>query len=272
MESADPPPNREAEASYRTIVHTVPTAIMVLDVDSGRFIEGNADALALLGLTRDELLATGPGGISPSSQPDGRPSAELAAAYVRAALEGGRPHFEWLHRHASGRLIPCEVRLVRLPADGRRLVCGTVSDIPARRDFERRFRRSQERRRVGRPAFQGRVLLAEDDPLVAKLIRTTLESSGLEVDHLADGAAALARFLGEPERYACLLLDHDLPRLTGTECLRRIRDAGHVTAALVLSGDHDVDVSDLGNGVALLRKPFSLGTLYESISAALASC
>ena len=56
---------------------------------------------------------------------------------IAQALAGERPAFEWTHRHISGRLVPCEVRLVRLPAGERRLVRGSVLDNTERYRRER---------------------------------------------------------------------------------------------------------------------------------------
>ncbi len=45
--------------------------------------------------------------------------------------------FNWLHRHASGRLIPCEIRLVRMPADDDHCrIRGSITDNTERRRRE----------------------------------------------------------------------------------------------------------------------------------------
>ncbi|HAV61702.1 MAG TPA: hypothetical protein DCY13_04970, partial [Verrucomicrobiales bacterium] len=69
----------------------------------------------------------GPWDVSPPMQPDGTTSAEMARQHIQAVYHGDTPMFEWLHRHASGRLIPCEVRLVALPGSERR-VRGSIID------------------------------------------------------------------------------------------------------------------------------------------------
>jgi two-component system, cell cycle sensor histidine kinase and response regulator CckA len=128
----------ESEARYRTQVEHAPEAIVVFDVDTGRFVEANENALRLYGLSREELFATGPAALSPPTQPDGRSSAESAAENIGEALNGGTPVFEWTHVDAAGRVFPCEVRLVRLPsAATRRLVRGSVTDISERKHAEK---------------------------------------------------------------------------------------------------------------------------------------
>jgi PAS domain S-box-containing protein len=127
---------RESEARYRTLVEQAPEAIVVFDVAQGHFIDLNENAVQLFGLPRQELLQTGPVSMSPPVQPDGRPSAEVAWEKIRAAVEGNIPVFEWTHRNAQGQDIPCEIRLVRLPASARVLIRGSVTDISARKKAE----------------------------------------------------------------------------------------------------------------------------------------
>jgi len=90
-----------------------------------------------------ELIKVGPGDMSPPHQPDGRTSMEAAGAYIGEALEGGTPVFDWIHRNAQGQDIPCEVRLVRMPVEGRNLVRASVTDISERKKAEKALRESQ---------------------------------------------------------------------------------------------------------------------------------
>ncbi|MGB7903198.1 MAG: EAL domain-containing protein [Steroidobacteraceae bacterium] len=127
---------RESEARYRTLVENAPEAIVVLDMDAGRFVECNENAVRFFKMTRDELLAVGPEQISPPFQQDGSPSFGVARGHIDRALAGDAPYFEWLHRDALGHDIPCEVRLVRLPSSGRRLIRGSIIDITERKRSE----------------------------------------------------------------------------------------------------------------------------------------
>ncbi len=128
---------RESELRYRQLVEQAPEAIFVFDVDQGRWIEANAAAERLFGLSRAELLRHAPADLSPPTQPDGRRSADVAREAIAAALEGEVPVFEWVHVTAGGELRLCEIRLARHPPPSRRLVRGTVVDISARKRAER---------------------------------------------------------------------------------------------------------------------------------------
>jgi len=135
---------RESEARYRTLVENAPEVLVVLDMDLGRFVECNENAVRFFKMTREELLSAGPAQISAEIQADGKPSTGATRGYLDRALTGEAPCFEWLHRDALGHDIPCEVRLVRLPSSGRRLIRGSITDITERKRSE--FLASGERR------------------------------------------------------------------------------------------------------------------------------
>ncbi len=128
---------KESEARYRTQVENAPEAIVVFDVDAGRFVEANDNATRLWGYSREEFLEKDPAALSAPLQPDGRPSAGAIRENVGRALNGETPLFEWIHRDALGRDIPSEVRLARLPSASRRLVRGSVIDISERKRAEK---------------------------------------------------------------------------------------------------------------------------------------
>lgn len=136
------------EARYRRLIETAPEAIVVLDVVSGRFVEHNQRAEQLFALDGEELRRRGPVELSPEFQPDGQRSADKARALVAQAMAGGTPEFEWLHRTGSGREVPCEIRLLRLPGSDACLVRGTITDITERRRAADALVRSEQNYRT----------------------------------------------------------------------------------------------------------------------------
>jgi PAS domain S-box-containing protein len=126
-----------SEARLRTLVEHAPEAIVVLDNDAGCFTTCNDHATRLFGLSREELMKVGPVEVSPELQPDGRSSADAARHWLEQALAGDAPAFEWTHRHADGRLFSCEIRLVLLPGEKRRLTRASIIDTTERRRRER---------------------------------------------------------------------------------------------------------------------------------------
>jgi len=117
----------------RAIVDHAPEAIAVFDCYRGRFVLCNESAGKLFGLTREQLLQTDVIAISLEFQADGQPSPQLVREQIAQALAGQTPTFEWLFRHADGRVIPCEVRLVRLPGESQQLIRGSIIDLRERR-------------------------------------------------------------------------------------------------------------------------------------------
>ena len=127
---------RESEARYRLLVENAPEAIVVLDIDRGKFVDCNDHALKFFKMNRLQLLSAGAEQISPSHQPDGTPSFGVVRGYIDRALAGDTPVFEWVHLDSNRKELPCEVRLVGLPSAGRRLVRGSITDITERKRAE----------------------------------------------------------------------------------------------------------------------------------------
>lgn len=126
---------RQSEAHFRVLVEQAPEAIVLLDMDTVRFVEVNPNAESLFGVSRAELLGKGPVQFSPAFQPDGRPSDEAARQYLQAALHGAFPSFEWTHCDGRGQPVECEVRLARLP--GTAWIRGSIANISARKAAQR---------------------------------------------------------------------------------------------------------------------------------------
>jgi PAS domain S-box-containing protein len=125
-----------SEARFRALVEHAPEAIVVFDGATGRFLFGNEHACALYGVPMEKLTELTPADVSPEFQPNGRRSSELARELMDQALTGGTPVFEWIHRQPDGRLIPTEVRLLRLPAEGQNLVRASIIDNTERKRAE----------------------------------------------------------------------------------------------------------------------------------------
>lgn len=133
------------EERYRLLVEHSPEALVVLDVEQQKFINVSVSAVELFKMSHQELLSAGLIGINPDFQPGGKKSSELAGEKILEAVNGGKPSFEWTHCDKYGNLIPCEVRLVRLPAKNRILIRGSITDISERKKAEQLIAKSNER-------------------------------------------------------------------------------------------------------------------------------
>ena len=116
----------------------------------------------------------------------------------------------------------------------------------------------------------GLVLVVEDEPAIADLIRTYLTREGFHAHVVGDGVAALAA-IGR-DRPAVVVLDVGLPGIDGTEVCRRMRAAGDWTPVLfVTARDDEVDrVVGLELGADdYVTKPFSPRELVARVKAVL---
>lgn len=120
-----------------------------------------------------------------------------------------------------------------------------------------------------RSAPRGRVLVAEDEPHIRRVLITILESASFETDGVADGAAALNLLLGDT-RYDLVLLDLMMPRASGLEVLERVRDLNHrrdVPMIVLTAKGQDADrdrAFELGAS-DFVTKPFSPKKLLARI-------
>ncbi|MDR0928787.1 MAG: response regulator transcription factor [Oscillospiraceae bacterium] len=103
-----------------------------------------------------------------------------------------------------------------------------------------------------------RLLLVDDEPLIIKGLRYSLEQDGYEVDAAADGEEALVKFAAG--RYDLILLDVMLPRLSGTEVCQRIRERSNVPIIMLTAKGEDMDkILGLEYGADdYMTKPFNI--------------
>ena len=135
---------------------------------------------------------------------------------------------------------------------------------------------AQRRRPAGEPASPpgrerlGRVLVVEDEPDVAELIRFNLHKEGYEVTVLGNGADAIRHARdGKPD---VILLDIMVPQLNGWEICRRIRQDPDTRRIPVIMVTGRVDEGDKVLGFELgaddyVTKPFSPRELVARVRA-----
>ena len=115
-----------------------------------------------------------------------------------------------------------------------------------------------------------RVLVVDDEKLIVKGIKFSLEQEGLSVDCAYDGEEALAAV--KSVSYDVILLDVMLPKLDGFAVLRRLRAAENTTPVLMLTARSEVTdrVEGLDCGADYyLTKPFDSRKLLACINALL---
>jgi CheY-like chemotaxis protein len=117
-----------------------------------------------------------------------------------------------------------------------------------------------------------RILVAEDEAHLREILCEGLREEGFEVVAAADGAQALELFRSAGP-FDLLLLDEEMPRLTGRRLLAHLRAQGEDVTAVLFSGNLELtheEQARLRVGPAL-RKPVSFSDLARAIRGAIES-
>jgi len=128
----------------RTLFEVAPEAIVTYDVAIGKVDDANDNAVRLFGYSRAGLVGLRLAQLSPRHQPGGGGSAEVIADLVARAMRGERVELEWTCRTAAGEDLPCEVRLVEVPAGGRTLCRISILDLRERKLMEAERERTRQ--------------------------------------------------------------------------------------------------------------------------------
>ncbi|MGF7046457.1 DNA-binding response OmpR family regulator [Paenibacillus sp. DS2015] len=113
------------------------------------------------------------------------------------------------------------------------------------------------------------ILLVEDEPSIGEMVLNYLERDGFTVVHAKDGEEAVRIFAEQP--FDLILLDLMIPKLSGMDFLRLIREKSLVPILIVSAKDSEVDKA-LGLGFGAddyIAKPFSMIELSARVKAAL---
>jgi DNA-binding response OmpR family regulator len=119
------------------------------------------------------------------------------------------------------------------------------------------------------PSLASRVLIVEDDEVLARFLERYLQAEGFQTDRAHDGALVEEALRSQPD---LVLLDLNLPNLDGIQILQRVRPAYPRVPVLVLTGRTRSESAALSleNGADdCLTKPFSCIELVARIRALL---
>lgn len=183
---------------------------------------------------------------------------ELEMAIVRQLVETMHGSIEVFAEKGVGSEIvldiPVELRAIQAQPE-------TVDETVTASEFAEMY--------IGR-----RILIAEDNVLMAEVIATILGYRGLETDMALNGREALEKYLeNDPFYYDLIFMDIQMPEMDGLEAAREIRASGRADAGMIpiaaLSANamkEDVQKSlDSGMNVHLI-KPVGEKELFETIS------
>ena len=112
-----------------------------------------------------------------------------------------------------------------------------------------------------------KVLVVDDEKLIVKGIRFSLEQDGMEVDCAYDGQEALDKAMATP--YDMILLDVMLPKMDGCEVCQRIREFSNMPIVMLTATGDDMDkILGLEYGADdYITKPFNILEVKARIKA-----
>jgi CheY-like chemotaxis protein len=119
-----------------------------------------------------------------------------------------------------------------------------------------------------------RVLLVEDDDLVAKTLRMTLESQGYVVEAFTNGRKAVAHL--EKASFDVMITDILMPDMDGLELIRAVRAISPALRIIAMSGggtrgNQDfLQFAEAFGADALLAKPFTGEAMLAALRQVLA--
>lgn len=188
-----------------------------------------------------------------------------SATAVNAAAAGPAPSFQPAKSGAE--------RTVQQPSAG-------GQSVPAMNNVERPLSfHLQEKPSKGqdKPATANgakKILLAEDDPNIGKIIKHKLQSMGFDVTHVFDGQAVLDK--AETLMPDLLIMDVMMPKYSGTELVRllRMKPAFERTPILIMTAStaEEIEKSVFKGGAnGFIRKPFELPVLVSTVQKLIAS-
>ncbi|WP_024789743.1 response regulator transcription factor [Lebetimonas sp. JH292] len=112
-----------------------------------------------------------------------------------------------------------------------------------------------------------KILLIEDDEKIGENIKEYLKKENFRVDWAKDGEEGY--YLAQNNKYDVLIVDWMLPKMSGIELIKKLREKDILTPALILTAKSDLEDKLEGLSVAddYLTKPFDFEELVARIKA-----
>ncbi len=103
-----------------------------------------------------------------------------------------------------------------------------------------------------------KILIVDDEPLIVKGLKYSLEQDGYETDSAVDGEEAITKFAAG--QFDLVLLDVMLPKLNGIEVCQRLRESSNVPIIMLTAKGEDMDkILGLEYGADdYMTKPFNI--------------
>ncbi len=236
-----------SEARYRMLFDLHPQPMWVYEVETLRFLEVNAAAIADYGYSREEFLAM--------TIADIRPAEDIPSLLenVRAQRPGRSRSGPWRHRRRDGSIIDVEIASDDIDYAGRPARLVAVTDVTERRRLEEQLRQAQKMEAIGRLA--GGIAHDFNNLLTAIDGYAELAASALPDDHPARADLLEIRRAGErAARLTSQLLAFGRRQVLSPTVVEPDRLIGHLGAFLrrIIGEDITLDLALGAPRVAVL--------------------
>src|SRR5450830_257413 len=136
----------QADNKFRLTFEKLADPMLLLDPDSGHFVDCNPAAIRMLAFpSKHDLQVLRPSDISPPIQPDGSASEEKATEMMAIALANGSHRFEWVHCSPYREPFPVEVLLTLIQINARAMFITTWRDISEQKHAQEELLESELR-------------------------------------------------------------------------------------------------------------------------------
>ncbi len=119
-----------------------------------------------------------------------------------------------------------------------------------------------------------RILVIDDEPVLARLVLLTLSALGYEVEFATLPAVALTRVQNDPQRFALVITDQTMPGMTGILLATRLHEIRHDLPIILMTGytaSFTGEQAEAAGIQQVLQKPATLHALGTAVRAALRS-
>jgi PAS domain S-box-containing protein len=118
---------------------------------------------------------------------------------------------------------------------------------------------------VGAPDGTGKILLVDDEEMVRDSCAVMLQDLGYEVVSCADGMQALEYYRSGHNEVAAVILDLNMPRMHGWDCLTGLKQINPHVKVCISSGYTQQKYKGRDSGAVFLQKPFTQEMLAETL-------
>lgn len=156
-----------------------------------------------------------------------------------------------------------------VPGEGTRFHILLPPIIPGTSDLQPRDDQVSAPAPVTYRSLAGRVLVVDDEPMVAEYMGDLLTGWGLHTTITSSGAEALEQITSSAQAFDLVITDQTMPRMTGLQLSQQLQRTRPELPVILYTGFSeqltDTEASEAGV-IGLLRKPVDLKSLYELLA------